>query len=94
MKKTTKLLIAAVALFAATGVAIGVAVYYGITSAQLSNEDPLYWESEVRSIEARYGGAIPSVDIVFVGSSSIKKWASLAADMRPLTAVNHGFGGS
>ncbi len=32
--------------------------------------------------------------IVFVGSSSIRRWDSLAADMAPLPILNRGFGGS
>ncbi len=33
-------------------------------------------------------------DIVFVGSSSIRKWKSLEHDMKGLTVLNRGFGGS
>ena len=32
--------------------------------------------------------------VLFVGSSSIRMWSSLAADMAPLPVVNRGFGGS
>ena len=32
--------------------------------------------------------------IVFTGSSSIRLWHTLAADMNPLNVVNRGFGGS
>ena len=33
-------------------------------------------------------------DIVFVGSSSIRKWTSLKEDLKGLNAINRGFGGS
>src|SRR5690349_5054335 len=32
--------------------------------------------------------------VLFVGSSSIVKWTTLAADMAPLPVINRGFGGS
>ena len=36
----------------------------------------------------------PPCPVLFVGSSSIRMWNSLAADMAPLPVVNRGFGGS
>ena len=36
----------------------------------------------------------PKCAMLFVGSSSIRRWNSLQADMRPLTVINRGFGGS
>lgn len=36
----------------------------------------------------------PKDAILFVGSSSIRIWKSLAADMHPIPAVNRGFGGA
>jgi lysophospholipase L1-like esterase len=36
----------------------------------------------------------PMGEIVFTGSSSIFFWDSLAGDMKPLNAINRGFGGS
>ena len=36
----------------------------------------------------------PANAIVFVGSSSIRRWDTLLEDMRPLTVINRGFGGS
>jgi lysophospholipase L1-like esterase len=52
------------------------------------------WKKEILSIEKRYNGRYPSGVIVFTGSSSILGWRTLAADMAPLVAVNHGFGGA
>jgi len=37
---------------------------------------------------------LPSNAIVFIGSSSIVRWTTLADDMAPLTTINRGFGGS
>ena len=36
----------------------------------------------------------PACPVLFVGSSSIRLWASLAEDMAPLPVINRGFGGS
>ena len=36
----------------------------------------------------------PENAIVFVGSSSIRRWNTLTEDMAPLTVINRGFGGS
>jgi hypothetical protein len=36
----------------------------------------------------------PKCAVLFVGSSSIRRWNSLEADMRPMTVINRGIGGS
>ena len=61
-----------------------------------------YYETEVRDLEARTFGAdreaIAPGSVVFYGSSSVRLWESLPADIAPLAAdrplVNLGFGGS
>jgi len=62
---------------------------------RLSSDDPRIWESEIRRFEAedRRDGR-PSGGLVFTGSSSIRYWTTLAADMAPTPALNRGFGGS
>lgn len=56
---------------------------------------PERWAAEIDKLTAaetpaasRQGG------IVFIGSSSIKRWTSLADDFAGLPVLNHGFGGS
>lgn len=57
-----------------------------------AGEQPQRWEAEIQaSIAARGDVQRP---LVFVGSSSVRLWGSLAEDMAPFEAVNHGFGGS
>ncbi len=57
--------------------------------------DPLRWEPAIRRFEAGDREAPPPRDgVVFVGSSSIRLWKTLHADMAPLPTVNRGFGGS
>lgn len=68
---------------------------YGLNymKKQTNNEDPLYWESDIDNIVERYD-EIPDVDIVFIGSSSIRKWETLDEDFSEYSVLNHGFGGS
>jgi lysophospholipase L1-like esterase len=53
------------------------------------------WESSIRAFERqdKVHPVAPGV-IVFTGSSSIAYWSSLVDDMKPLTVINRGFGGS
>jgi lysophospholipase L1-like esterase len=54
-----------------------------------------WYESEVHALEqARERGARPVCPVVFYGSSSIRGWDTLAADLGDPRALNLGFGGS
>ncbi len=53
------------------------------------------WEKEIAALEAKDPvGAETKGGIVFIGSSSIKKWTTVAADFPHHRVLNHGFGGS
>jgi lysophospholipase L1-like esterase len=53
------------------------------------------WEPAIRAFEQHdKARPVPPGGIVFTGSSSIARWASLADDMKPLPVINRGFGGS
>jgi len=53
------------------------------------------WAREIAAFEARdLTNPPPKGCIVFVGSSSIKRWTNLAADFPSLPVINRGFGGS
>ena len=56
------------------------------------SEDPLVWESAIADLEITANG--PAGSVVFVGSSSIRLWNTLASDMAPLTTIQRGFGGA
>jgi lysophospholipase L1-like esterase len=61
----------------------------------LATHDSSRWEKEIAALEARDLTNPPPKDcIVFVGSSSIKRWTNLVADFPAFPVVNHGFGGS
>jgi lysophospholipase L1-like esterase len=47
-----------------------------------------------RFAEADKATPPPKCPIVFTGSSSIRRWTTLNEDMKPLTVLNRGFGGS
>ncbi len=60
-----------------------------------ASEDPAVWEEDIRELEATTAGLYPPGEgIVFIGSSSIRLWSSLAQDMAPLPVIQHGFGGA
>lgn len=53
------------------------------------------WENEISAFEARdKTNAPPSGAILFVGSSTIRKWTTLARDFPGKQVINRGFGGS
>lgn len=61
----------------------------------LATHDSSKWEKEISALEASAITNRPSAGcIVFVGSSSIKRWKTLAEDFPGLPVVNRGFGGS
>lgn len=61
---------------------------------QKQKKAPERWEENIQSIEQKLAARNPrEADVVFVGSSSIRKW-DLAKSFPGLNAVNHGFGGS
>lgn len=61
----------------------------------LATHNSVNWEAEISEIEARAAANRPPAGcIIFVGSSSIKRWARLADDLPDLPVINHGFGGS
>jgi lysophospholipase L1-like esterase len=60
-----------------------------------ASQDPAFFEDEIAAFEAAdRAQPPPERPIVFVGSSSIRLWGSLARDMAPLPVLNRGFGGS
>ena len=58
--------------------------------------EPAPWyEAEIQAFEAADKASPPRPgQVLFVGSSSIRLWSSLAADMNPVPVLNRGFGGS
>lgn len=53
------------------------------------------WEDDIKTLEAR-DAREPRVEAgtLFIGSSSIRMWNSIAADMAPFRPIERGFGGS
>ena len=72
---------------------IGWSVYDEMSKA--ASDDPLVWESVIADFEAEDLESPPPPEAtLFVGSSSIRLWHTLAADMAPLVTIRRGFGGS
>ncbi len=59
------------------------------------SEDPLVWTETISALESKTRGLYgPGQGVVFIGSSSIRRWRSLVDDMAPLPVIQHGFGGA
>lgn len=53
------------------------------------------WEKDIQALEARdRHEQHPADSILFVGSSSIRLWDSIAADMAPYPVIRRGYGGA
>lgn len=78
------------------GILISLAICSGIVFVAQTTETPASrWEPTIAGFESTdRENAPPQNAILFVGSSSIVYWRSLAEDMAPLTVINRGFGGS
>lgn len=62
---------------------------------RLVSDDPTVWESAITSFETMdHNNPPPQEAVVFVGSSSIRNWETLAEDMAPLPVIQRGFGGA
>jgi lysophospholipase L1-like esterase len=60
-----------------------------------TNRDTSQWEREIQAFEASdRTNPPPQNAILFVGSSSIRKWTNLAHDFPDKRVINRGFGGS
>ena len=78
---------------------LGALAYIGVQIYSLSNnldrvrsEDPLVWSEEIAAFANAAPG--PANALLFVGSSSIRRWVDLAEHMAPVPVINRGFGGS
>lgn len=57
--------------------------------------DPAKWEKDIAAFEAGdQTNPPPQGAVLFVGSSSIRDWKTLASDFPELKVINRGFGGS
>jgi lysophospholipase L1-like esterase len=66
-----------------------------VPPSTLARHNSKQWEREIAAFEASDKTNPPPRDcIVFVGSSSIRLWKTLAQDFPSLPVVNRGFGGS
>ena len=59
------------------------------------SDDVLRWEEDIRKFEHLDSTEIyPGDAILFVGSSSIRLWSTLAQDMEPFEVIQRGYGGA
>ena len=77
------------------GGAIGEVEWQRAPAAVDSELDPTRFEPEIRAFEAADRANPPPLGgVVFIGSSSVRNWANVAADFPGVPVLNHGFGGS
>ncbi len=71
------------------------ALYWLASQMGKASGEPAFFEDAIVAFEEADREAPPAPDgILFVGSSSIRLWRSLASDMAPLPVINRGFGGA
>ncbi len=74
---------------------IFLALLLALSTTLSAHADPAKWEGEIAAFEAGDGRQQPEHGgIVFVGSSSIRLWKTLAKDFPEHRVLNRGFGGS
>ena len=70
-------------------------LFFSLATITFAQQNLDKFESEIRKFE--HIDSITTYDpesILFVGSSSIRRWESLTQDMAPMSVINRGFGGS
>ena len=89
-KRILKYLLIALAIVALAAIWPAYTVYRELQKS--ASDDPLVWQQDIADLEQN-AVAQPGA-VLFVGSSSIRLWASLHEDMTPFDAVQRGFGGA
>jgi len=83
------------AFLMAAALLAGLTSLHGAEPASTNKFDPARFEKEIAAFEATDKTTKPPRrPIVFVGSSSIRKWTTLAEDFPKHKVMNRGFGGS
>ena len=67
-------------------------VYFEIKKS--ASDDPKDWEHAIVAFEQSAAKGEPENAVLFIGSSSIRLWDSLKADMAPIPVIQRGFGGA
>lgn len=81
-------------------VALLIAILGGLTALAVETSIPAAdprvtrWEQDVAALEALDHGPQPDGEILFIGSSSVRLWTTIAEDMAPWPAVGRGYGGA
>jgi len=79
----------------AVAAAVAPPVAAGETTLPADDPRVTRWEKDVAAFErADAAAADPAGAVLFVGSSSIRLWETIAADMAPYPAVRRGYGGA
>lgn len=75
--------------------ALAAVILLAAAPAARAQADPHRFDEAIAAFETADRAHPPaSCPILFVGSSTIRRWTTLEADMAPMTVLNRGFGGS
>jgi lysophospholipase L1-like esterase len=73
-------------------------LFYRVVMPEISKyagNNPTLWEPDIAQLEAKTALLNNHHErVLFVGSSSIRFWQTLAIDMSPFSVIQHGFGGA
>lgn len=62
---------------------------------RITNAEAAHFEGEIAAFEEQdRTNSTPLGRVLFIGSSSIRRWGTLERDMQPIEVLNRGFGGS
>lgn len=95
MQVLARLLIAFVLCLTGAGCRTPPAASSNSTPSAPTTPTEAWYEPEIRAFEAADTLHTPAPGgVLFIGSSSIRMWKTVEADMRPVPVLNRGFGGS
>ncbi|HUJ42104.1 MAG TPA: SGNH/GDSL hydrolase family protein [Opitutaceae bacterium] len=76
-------------------IALAALLLAGLTAAPLALATPQSWKDDIAQFEKTDAARPPPQGaVLFVGSSSIRLWTTLAKDFPGIATINRGFGGS
>ena len=78
----------------ALAIVLFVVGFVSSAAAQTRAIDPTRFEDAIAAFEAEDASMTPDGAIAITGSSSIRRWNTMKADLAPLTVIPRGFGGS
>ena len=77
-----------------TSVVLSIVCLMSFCTLGRADEEIAKWEPEIRKLEALDATADPENAVLFIGSSSIRLWETIAQDVAPYPIISRGYGGA